>query len=268
MFADNLSTFVDPVFAQPELYSSVTLWVSLLSYTGQIFCDFSGYSLMAIGVARTLGFVLPENFRMPYVSKSITEFWHRWHITLSFWLRDYLYISMGGNRKGEFRTYLHLMVTMLLGGLWHGASWNFVIWGGLHGIALAIHKYWVNKTEKWEYFLKNLMIFKVFSWTLTFLFVTVLWIPFRCTDFQKTSEYVTNLFGNQLGVNWVNPNIVFIILIMVTWHIFYIFRVQRLLCFPVTDIRGIYPQITLGFSLLMILMFAPVSSSPFIYFQF
>jgi len=267
LFADNLSTFVDPVFTQPELFSTGTLWLSLMAYSMQIFCDFSGYSLMAIGVARTLGFELPKNFRMPYISRSITEFWRRWHMTLSFWLRDYLYISMGGNRKGDVRTHIHLMITMLLGGLWHGASWNFVLWGALHGLALGIHKLWASKTQQWDLF-KELLGYKIFSWILTLLFVAILWIPFRCNDFQTTITFMSNLFSNRTGVEWIHPHVIVILIAAVIWHILYIARSRHLLCFPELHVQKAYPQLVLEFAILMIILFAPINTSPFIYFQF
>lgn len=137
--ADRLAEFVDPVFAHPGLFDAATLWLGLFAYSVQIFCDFSGYSHMAFGIALILGFRLPENFRMPYLAESIAEFWHRWHISLSSWLRDYLYIPLGGSRCSEPRVHANLMITMLLGGLWHGASWNFVLWGGMpwHGPGFA-----------------------------------------------------------------------------------------------------------------------------------
>ncbi len=132
--------YVDRVFESPELYSGFENLMAVYGYAVQIYCDFSGYSDMAIGLALLLGFRLPENFRLPYRAYNVQDFWRRWHISLSTWLRDYLYISLGGNRKGTFRTYINLMVTMLLGGLWHGASWVFILWGGLHGLALAFDR--------------------------------------------------------------------------------------------------------------------------------
>ena len=132
--------FVDRVFDNPVLYSGLENLMGVYGYALQIYCDFSGYSDMAIGIALMLGFRFNINFDSPYQSATITEFWRRWHISLSSWLKDYLYISLGGNRKGRWRTYLNLMITMLLGGLWHGASWRFVLWGGIHGVALAVHK--------------------------------------------------------------------------------------------------------------------------------
>ena len=126
--ADPMASVADPIFASPETYASLTLWMGVLAYTIQIYCDFSGYSDMAIGIAKMIGYDLPENFRMPYLARDVSDFWRRWHITLSTWLRDYLYIPLGGNRLGPGRTYVNLMATMLLGGLWHGSSWNFVLW--------------------------------------------------------------------------------------------------------------------------------------------
>ena len=132
--------FVDRVFDNPMLYSGFENLMGVYGYALQIYCDFSGYSDMAIGLALLLGFRFPVNFDSPYQSATITEFWRRWHISLSSWLKDYLYISLGGNRKGRARTYANLMLTMLLGGLWHGAAVRFILWGALHGAARAVHK--------------------------------------------------------------------------------------------------------------------------------
>ena len=138
--------FVERIFDNPTLYSGVENLMGVYGYALQIYCDFSGYSDMAIGIALLLGFHFNINFDSPYKSASITEFWRRWHISLSSWLRDYLYISLGGNRKGKIRQYANLIITMFLGGLWHGASWNFVLWGMMHGVALAAHKCWMTLT--------------------------------------------------------------------------------------------------------------------------
>lgn len=140
VLADNLALLVDPVYAAPDEYSGAVLLLATYAFAFQILCDFSGYSDMAIGLARMMGFRFLENFNMPYISRSIQEFWRRWHISLSTWLRDYLYVSLGGNRLGTLKTYRNLMITMLLGGLWHGASFNFIIWGGIHGVWLSIER--------------------------------------------------------------------------------------------------------------------------------
>ena len=139
--ANYLSTdFVDGVFRAPTEYSRLDLLLGMYAYALQIYCDFSAYTDIAIGIANLLGYQFPQNFNQPYRASSVQDFWRRWHITLSNWLRDYLYIPLGGNRDGTWLTYRNILITMLLGGLWHGASWNFVIWGGLHGVALVIER--------------------------------------------------------------------------------------------------------------------------------
>ncbi len=169
--------FVDRVFDAPAMYSGFLNLMAVYGYSIQIYCDFSGYSDMAIGLAALLGFRLPTNFNSPYKAASITDFWRRWHISLSSWLRDYLYISLGGNRKGKVRTYLNLMITMLLGGLWHGAALKFIIWGGLHGFALGIHRIWSNLIK-----IKPSKFGRIVSIILTFHFVAFCWIYFRADN--------------------------------------------------------------------------------------
>src|SRR6187402_1224006 len=143
-----LAPTANEVFGATSALLAVDTWMGVLAFSGQIFFDFAGYSTCAIGVAMCLGFALPQNFRFPYAAIGFTDFWRRWHITLSAWLRDYLYIPLGGNRNGKFRTYINLMLTMLIGGLWHGANWTFVVWGGLHGFYLCIEKFIDDKTGK------------------------------------------------------------------------------------------------------------------------
>jgi alginate O-acetyltransferase complex protein AlgI len=140
VIADWLSVFVDDVFRTPNVFHAISLILAIIAYSIQIYFDFSGYSDMAIGCAKCLGYDFVRNFNLPYISRNITEFWRRWHISLSSWLKEYLYIPLGGNRKGPIRTYVNNMLTMLLGGLWHGADLTFLAWGGAHGIALCVHK--------------------------------------------------------------------------------------------------------------------------------
>ena len=182
VIADNLAQFVSPVFAHLDTGGGVGTswaWLSTLAYTLQIYFDFSGYSDMAIGLALLFGIRLPVNFRSPYKARSIIDFWWRWHITLSRFLRDYLYIPLGGNRLGERRRYLNLMATMLLGGLWHGAGWNFLIWGGLQGLYLGINHLW----QKWrgaaERVPSSSLVAGAASWTITFVAVVLAWVFFR-----------------------------------------------------------------------------------------
>lgn len=185
--------FVERIFDNPGLYSGLENLMGIYGYALQIYCDFSGYSDMAIGIALLLGFHFPLNFNSPYKSDSVTDFWHRWHISLSTWLRDYLYISLGGNRKGKIRTYVNLILTMLLGGLWHGASWNFVVWGGLHGVALAVHKFFRNLMHRPKNY-RSTGLRKFFAVILTFHFVCLGWIFFRNTTFEASLTMIQQVF--------------------------------------------------------------------------
>ncbi len=188
--------FVDRVFESPAQYSGLENLVGIYGYALQIYCDFSGYSDMAIGIGLLLGFTFPINFNSPYQSLSVTEFWRRWHISLSTWLRDYLYISLGGNQKGRFRTYVNLMLTMLLGGLWHGAATRFILWGGMHGAALVLERWFKSvfpgKPGWWR---------RVLGGLLTFHFVCFCWIFFRAKDMatvQAMLEQIAFAFNPQI----------------------------------------------------------------------
>ena len=187
--------FVDRVFDQPLLYSGFECLTAIYGYALQIYCDFSGYSDMATGLALLLGFHFPKNFDAPYKSATITEFWRRWHISLSTWLRDYLYISLGGNRKGRLRTYVNLMTTMLLGGLWHGAAVRFVLWGALHGAALALHKAWLQAVPRAKVFGAEMpLLRRVAGMVLTFNIVSLGWLLFRAADMQTAAEMLGRIF--------------------------------------------------------------------------
>lgn len=186
--------FIDRVFDAPTLYSGIENLVAIYGYGMQIYCDFSGYSDMAIGLALLMGFKFNINFNSPYKAQSISDFWHRWHISLSTWLRDYLYISLGGNRKGKLRQYLNLFITMLLGGLWHGASLNFVAWGAMHGIGLAIHKMWMGWTAgaRWV----RSRAWCLFSLLLTFHIVALTWVLFRNHEFADAMAMLNQVATN------------------------------------------------------------------------
>ncbi len=184
LFADNIAPIVNDIFVNPMGLTSFEIWLGTISFAVQIYCDFSGYSDIAIGAALILGFKLPLNFNKPYFATSPSDFWKRWHISLSSWLRDYLYIPLGGNRKSNGHTYFNLITVMFLGGLWHGASWNFVIWGILHGAYLSIHKLISDRFPT----LQNNPFFKsktgkIISILITQYFVLLAWIPFRVQDF-------------------------------------------------------------------------------------
>lgn len=198
VFADRLSIFVDQVYATPLAFGSMTVFFAAIAYSLQIYFDFSGYSDMAIGVAKMLGINLPRNFNLPYMSHNVTELWKRWHITLSTWLQDYVYIPLGGSRKGKIKTYLNLVLTMIFGGIWHGANWTYITWGFLHGIALAIHKLWMNITRSNSR--QQTLISKTFSILSTFMFTTFCWIFFRAESISQAFLIIKRIFGFKKGL--------------------------------------------------------------------
>ena len=284
VIADPIAAAIDPIFADVGAYGAPSLWIAVVGYTVQIYCDFSGYSDMAIGVAKMIGYDLPENFTMPYISTSITEFWRRWHITLSSWLRDYLYIPLGGNRLSSLRTYINLATTMLLGGLWHGASWNFVAWGALHGTALAGHR--LLRSRPWWRPLPA-----VVAGPMTLLFVSLAWIPFRAATFGTTWLMLRRMFTWQSGLSWIPTSVLVGVGAMVLGH--GVGRIlersrgpdapaERALALidarvhrdPISSwfielrfrrITSIYVAVVVMF---LVFFFAATGTSPFIYFQF
>ncbi len=189
--------FVDRVFDEPLLYTGFECLMGIYGYALQIYCDFSGYSDMAIGIALLLGFRFPKNFDAPYKSATITEFWRRWHISLSSWLRDYLYISLGGNRKGRARTYANLLITMILGGLWHGAALRFVLWGALHGVALALHKLWMSLVPGAKATGAEMHpVWRGLGILLTFNIVCFSWLLFRAESMQTVTLMLHQIVRN------------------------------------------------------------------------
>jgi len=186
VIADNFAIWATHGFDVAESLNFFAAWFTSLSYTFQLYFDFSGYTDMAIGVALLFNIKLPTNFNSPYKATSIQDFWRRWHITLSRFLRDYIYIPLGGNRKGEFRTYSNLMITFILGGLWHGAGWTFLFWGFLHGVALVLHRAWTKigfKLQTW------------FAWFVTFNFINISWIFFRAKEWDDALKVLEGMFS-------------------------------------------------------------------------
>ena len=190
--ADYIAQYNDLIFASPTGYSGLESLMGVVGYVVQIYCDFSGYSDMAIGISAIMGFRLTKNFDFPYKSRNLTDFWRRWHISLSTWLRDYVYIPLGGNRRGTLRTYVNNFLTMLVGGLWHGAAWKFVIWGGMHGVGLIVHK----ALRPWLVKIPDTWPVKAASWTLTMAYVSFLFIFFRAASFEDAWLIIRNIFGN------------------------------------------------------------------------
>ncbi|MBT3605769.1 MAG: MBOAT family protein [Candidatus Latescibacteria bacterium] len=188
IIADTFAIWANAGFEQTTPLTFFPAWATSLSYTFQIYFDFSGYTDMALGSAKLFNIHLPPNFNTPYCADNIQEFWRRWHMTLSRWLRDYLYIPLGGNRKGSGRTYINLMTTFLLGGLWHGAGWTFVIWGLLHGAGTSIHKYWSSRHFRLPTFI---------GWVGTFFFINLTWVFFRATSLEQATNILRSMAGFQ-----------------------------------------------------------------------
>ena len=196
VLADHLGVFVDDVFGAPGAFNTGTVILSAISYSLQIYLDFSGYSDMAIGLAKILGFDFKPNFNLPYIARDFSAFWGRWHISLSQWFRDYLYIPLGGSRKGEARTYINLLIVMLISGLWHGAGWTYVLWGLLHGIASCITRLFKKMGGS-----KNNLIYKIISVIVTFVFATLFWTVFRAENLKQVGVYWNALFTVHGGIN-------------------------------------------------------------------
>ena len=186
LIADSIAPFVGPIFSHAASLSMAEAWLGALLYTLQLYYDFSGYSEMAIGLALLLNIRIPLNFNSPYKAQSVIDFWRRWHMSLSYFLKNYLYIPLGGNRVGTFRHNLNLFITMLLGGIWHGAGWTFVIWGALHGSYLLINHFWRNHGYRLP---------AALCWLLTFITVVVAWVFFRASDYQEACAIVKAMFG-------------------------------------------------------------------------
>jgi alginate O-acetyltransferase complex protein AlgI len=262
--------FVDRVFDAPTLYSGLENLFAVYGYALQIYCDFSGYSDMAIGIALLLGFHFPINFDSPYQSQNITEFWRRWHISLSSWLRDYLYISLGGNRKGKARTFINQMITMLLGGLWHGASWRFIIWGALHGISLSVHKYFRRGKSAeptvqtgWK---------KTRNILYTFHFVCLCWIFFRASSMEIVGQMLGQIFLH------FNPQVFFqfivgykgVIMLMAIGYFLHFIPRETETAFQrkLTELPFAYKAAWMVIIIIMVMQTKSAGVQPFIYFQF
>lgn len=265
--------FVDRVFDEPLLYTGVENLLGVYGYAMQIYCDFSGYSDMAIGIALLLGYRFNMNFDSPYQSATITEFWRRWHISLSSWLKDYLYISLGGNRKGKIRTYVNLLITMLLGGLWHGASVSFILWGALHGTALAVHKFLMGRFGSFKAVGSEMKPWRrVLGVLITFHLVCFGWILFRADSMQTVGEMlsqITNHFHPEVFTQFV-AGYRGVFLLMMTGYILHFMpkRSEYALQGVVTRCPLVVQAVILTVAIFVVVQFKSAGVQPFIYFQF
>jgi len=272
-----LAPTANDIFGFAKPLPMIDTWIGVLAFSGQIFFDFAGYSTCAIGVAMCLGFVLPQNFKFPYAAIGFSDFWRRWHVTLSAWLRDYLYIPLGGNRKGTVRTYVNLMITMLLGGLWHGANWTFVVWGGLHGFYLWVEKFIKDTFSKKE-MPAQVAVAGVTADTrsmgfiyalLTFFLVNVTWVFFRAGTFEQAWRMLGSMFGMiKSGAPYLTN-----LAIIKVWTVVTIMVVTQWWMRSTTLLQVAYKVpfwvVSIGWALMLLaLALSQESSSSFIYFQF
>lgn len=266
-FADGLAPLVDHLYLSADSYSFQHAWAASVGFGGQVFADFWGYSTMAVGLARMFAIDIPVNFNLPYLSTSLREFWRRWHITLSQWLRDYLYKTLGGSRHGMARTVLALMATMLLGGIWHGANYTFIVWGAIHGIALVLEHLLGNRQIKTKH--HGLSIKTAFGWIYTFLVVFVAWVFFRASDVSQALNIVkAMLVPTSLGFHMISPEIKqigFLILLLLLMQV----PIERLLGHLRRENLAPHVAVAIAFFAIIsaVVLGAPVAV-PFIYFQF
>jgi alginate O-acetyltransferase complex protein AlgI len=267
--ADRMAQFADPVFADPERYGSAAVWLGTLAYALQIYCDFSGYTDMALGAAHMLGYKLAQNFNMPYLAANVSEFWRRWHMSLSGWLRDYLFVPLGGSRGNNWHTCRNLLITMLLGGLWHGASWTFIIWGLFHGLLLIGHRGFCAWSRRWPGVGRLLRTAPGTACrvALTFLCVSAGWILFRAGSFGIALTMLHRLVTNVHGIAAPLPTVGL-------WGTFAVVAVCHALgCTPQwRQVMQRLPAPVMGFGyaavLTLALVLAPGAGKTFIYFQF
>ena len=282
-----LSEPANGVFNSTDKLAPLDAWMGVLAFSGQIFFDFAGYSTCAIGVASCLGFVLPQNFLYPYAAIGFSDFWRRWHITLSAWLRDYLYIPLGGNQKGKIRTYFNLMITMLLGGLWHGANWTFVVWGGLHGFYLWVEKFFKDIATKRTRLVtadalpgmshnvaakpvpakKTIKTF--FLALLTFFLVNVTWVFFRSSTFTKAWDLLKSMFGQVHDGHVLLKTLTIIkVAVIITCMVIFHWCMRNTKVLDVANKMRWWMLAIIWTILVLLLIWSQESSSSFIYFQF
>ena len=270
--ADSIAPFVDQIFSLPGNFSSLSCLLGVILYSFQIYCDFSGYSNIACGLAQMLGFDFPWNFRTPYFSKNFSEFWTRWHISLSSWLRDYLYISLGGNRGGKYMTYRNLMLTMVIGGLWHGANWTFVFWGFLHGSYLVIQRLIAKPLSNVEQKLHLPTWFvTAYSTLIVYALTCYAWIFFRAPDFTTARQVIAKIATLE-GFSWNTVLDKFLVIKAVI--LISILLIAELVNNNVRNLQAlaienpVFRVAAFATLVLLVAFFGTFSASAFIYFQF
>jgi alginate O-acetyltransferase complex protein AlgI len=266
--ADRLALFVNPVFENYAVYDSATLWLAVAAYSIQIYCDFSGYSDMAIGAARVMGYELQTNFNFPYLARNMQDFWRRWHISLSSWIRDYVYVPLGGSRGTMRRTALNTLITMFLCGLWHGAAWTFVAWGLFHGAALVCHRgFTLDERSSRAPSQPRMVLSGTWGRLTTLLTIGIGWILFRSETFGQAWTILYRMCTLADGTTWFHPFVVSIIAATVLFHLIVQWDVKALACVHLPA-QAWYTPAALFSLLWLVIVFHAQEFHPFIYFQF
>ena len=265
VFADRIGVAVDAVYSAPAAYNGVSILFAVIGYSFQIYCDFSGYSNMAIGIAKMWDFDLGENFNAPYIAQNPSEFWRRWHISLSTWFRDYVYIPLGGNRKGALRTYFNLFITMVLSGIWHGANITFVIWGVVHGMGSALNK--MSKDLNKNKDVDNNPYSSAISIVLNFVFVSLAWVVFRANNLEQALSIYKGLF-NSSGLMYINVYVVVFIVLINLFNLFALFKNNGRVIDVNMNLDLFKNKILISLWVWGIILFMYCGNSAFIYAQF
>ncbi|MCR4923703.1 MAG: hypothetical protein K5931_06800 [Lachnospiraceae bacterium] len=265
VIADRLSVSVDSVYLAPKAYSGLSLLFASLGYTLQLFFDFAAYSNMAVGVGKLLGFDLTVNFNLPYLALNPSDFWRRWHISLSSWLKEYVYIPLGGSRKGKIRTYVNLILTMIVSGMWHGSTINFFVWGALHGIASAINRFFGELRKEGRF---DLHLPDIVSRILTFLLVSFLWIPFRAKDLKDTLIIFSRIFTLKAGINYFYVYTWIFAALLLLIQALALIKNKGNNPIRVLPLNKFYGKLILALLIIASFMFAYFGNGAFIYSQF
>ena len=263
VIADRLAISVDAVYSAPAAYNGASLFWNSISYTLQLFFDFAGYTNMAAGIAIVLGFSIGENFNLPYIAKSPSDFWKRWHISLSSWITEYIYIPLGGNRKGKTRTLVNIMLTMVISGIWHGSTVNFVVWGAGHGFAQIIQKL-LEEKDLFNKF-KNNNFGNVICIAITFLMVDLLWIPFRTADIATTLLVYYRIFTNASGLLYLYSYTAIFLVVLVAVEIYALVKNEGNNPIKALNLRTFKGKFLFVTLIIMMFMFAYIGDNAFIY---
>lgn len=266
VFADRIGVAVNAVYSAPLAYNNISILWAIIGYALQIYCDFSGYSDMAIGIARVLDFDLGRNFDLPYLAKNPSDFWRRWHISLSSWFKDYVYIPLGGGRAGKLKTFRNLFVTMLLSGIWHGANWTFIVWGVLHGLGSIVHKVFRDITAKPKSVKTSLPV-SIVCIACNSIFVSLLWVVFRAADMTQAMQILTGLFRTT-GITYINAYVVVYFILIAGVHLIGLIKNNGHAFSLALDLDCFKGQFIMITWVLLIVVFLYVGDSAFIYAQF